>query len=145
MLDSLRRRDEDENRDLPPALPTRPTSKARLPKRLLPAKLDVEYVAPPDFTNIKKQDVKCITGTVCHFGRKKVTAAAAVGESPYTMAPVCEQRLAEDGGATLATPSISQETDWEDSICYFVKKVKYLLISIHPPSINRFTFSLRQS
>ncbi|CAH1428642.1 unnamed protein product [Lactuca virosa] len=122
MLDSLRRRDEDENRDLPPALPTRPTSKARLPKRLLPSKLDVEYVAPPDFTNIKKQDVKCITGSVCHFGRKKVTAAAAVGESPYTMAPVCEQRLAEDGGATLATPSISQETDWEDSICYFVKK-----------------------
>ena len=40
MLDSLRRRDEEEKppRDLPPALPARPTSKARLPsaRRSLP-------------------------------------------------------------------------------------------------------------
>ncbi|KAI3504463.1 hypothetical protein L1887_25944 [Cichorium endivia] len=122
MLDSLRRRDEGENQDLPPALPSRPTSKARLPKRLLPAKLDVEYVAPPDFTNIKKQDANCITDSVCNFGRKRVKGAATAGESPYTMAPVCEQRLTDDGGATLATPSMSQETEWEDSICYFVKK-----------------------
>ncbi|KAL4566850.1 hypothetical protein LXL04_030975 [Taraxacum kok-saghyz] len=118
MLDSLRRRDEEEDEDLPPALPKRPTSRARLPKRLLPVKLDVEYVPPPDFTNIKKQDIECVTSGICNFGLKRVTA----GESPYAMAPVCQQRLVDDGGATLATPTTSHETDWDDSICYFVKK-----------------------
>ncbi|KVH99137.1 IQ motif, EF-hand binding site-containing protein [Cynara cardunculus var. scolymus] len=123
MLDSLRRRDEAENqKDLPPALPSRPTSKARLPKRLLPAKFDMEYVAPPDTTTSKKQDVKCISEGGSNFGRKKVKEAAAGGESPYTMTPVIEQRLAENGGASLATPSTSPEAEWDDSIGYFVKK-----------------------
>lgn len=123
MLDSLRRRDESENqRDLPPALPSRPTSKARLPKRLLPAKFDMEIVASPDTTTSKKQEVKFISEGGCNFGRKKVKEAAAGGESPYTMAPVIEQRLAENGGASLATPSTSPEAEWDDSIGYFVKK-----------------------
>ncbi|KAJ9568038.1 hypothetical protein OSB04_004004 [Centaurea solstitialis] len=125
MLDSLRRRDEGENqRDLPPALPSRPTSKARLPKRLLPAKLDMEleYGASPDNGTTKKLDSKGSNVGGSSFGRKKVIGAAAGGESPYTMAGVIERRLAENGGTSVATTSTSQEAEWDDSIGYFVMK-----------------------
>ncbi|KAJ0751279.1 putative myosin ATPase [Helianthus annuus] len=110
MLDSLRRRDEAEHsRDLPPALPSRPTSKARLPKRLIQAKLAMEHAVSYDSNKNKKTEVKLVTGG---SGRSFVEAAA-----------VGEQRLSENGGATLAT---SPETEWNHIINHFVKNVKRL-------------------
>ncbi|KAK1435680.1 hypothetical protein QVD17_01446 [Tagetes erecta] len=93
MLDSLRRRDAGENsNDLPPALPSRPTSKARLPRRLIQAKIAMEHVSSRDSVNNKLQDVKCMSGD---FDRKKVNetsaaaaaaaAAVASGKSRSTM------------------------------------------------------------
>lgn len=121
MLDSLRRRDEGENqKDLPPALPSRPTSKARLPKRLIQAKLNMENVVSKVISNnnnIKKQDGNVgvrggggggVGGGGCNFGRRKV-------------ARVCEQRVMENGGTTLGK---CNGAEWDDSIGYFVKKVK---------------------
>ncbi|KAI3686257.1 hypothetical protein L1987_79931 [Smallanthus sonchifolius] len=116
MLDSLRRRDEGEHsKDLPPALPSRPTSKARLPKRLIQAKLAMQHVSR-DSANNRKQDVKCSTGGGCNLG--PVKEAAAAGEPPYPTPPVNGQRLSENNGATLATPV---ETDWNDTISYIIK------------------------
>ncbi|KAJ0570977.1 putative myosin ATPase [Helianthus annuus] len=110
MLDSLRRRDEAEHsRDLPPALPSRPTSKARLPKRLIQAKLAMEHAVSYDSNKNKnkKPEVKLVTGgSGRSFGEKK--EAAAVGD----------QRLSENGGATLAT---SPETEWNHIINHFAK------------------------
>ncbi|KAI7728978.1 hypothetical protein M8C21_025425 [Ambrosia artemisiifolia] len=109
MLDSLRRRDEGEHsKDLPPALPSRPTSKARLPKRLIQAKLAMEHAVSYDASRNKTHEVKCVTGgNGRKFGEKK-DAAAAAGE----------ERLMENGGATLAT---TPETEWNRIIDYFVK------------------------
>ncbi|XP_071692062.1 myosin-2-like isoform X2 [Rutidosis leptorrhynchoides] len=127
MLDSLRRRDEGETRkDLPPALPSRPTSKARLPKRLIQAKLAMEHVVSNDCNNDKKKDVKRVSTTTaaaggggggggCKFGWRKVKVPDAE-DSPYNMTTVCDRRLANNGGATLAT---SKETELNDSIGYF--------------------------
>ncbi|GJU67184.1 myosin-2 isoform X1 [Tanacetum coccineum] len=116
MLDSLRRRDEGENqKDLPPALPSRPTSKARLPKRLIQAKLNMENVVSKVISNnnnnMKKQDGNVGVrvgdgGGGCNFGRRKV-------------ARVCDQRVMENGGAMLGK---CNEAEWDDSIGYFVNK-----------------------
>ncbi|KAK9080637.1 hypothetical protein SSX86_000395 [Deinandra increscens subsp. villosa] len=118
MLDSLRQRDEGEGgehskpRDLPPALPSRPTSKARLPKRLIQAKLAMQHVVSHNSHNShnsanKKQE------------RGQEAAAAPAGKSLNSIG----QRLLENGGATLATPS---GTELNNSISYFVKNVKNL-------------------
>ncbi|KAF9611830.1 hypothetical protein IFM89_035815 [Coptis chinensis] len=52
MLNSIRRRDE-KPKDVPPALPTRPVSKARLPtsKRILPNNFKVDDSAPENIQN----------------------------------------------------------------------------------------------
>lgn len=112
MLDTLQRNEESKNpADLPPALPARPASKARLPKRPLPAMIGG---GSPEIADNRK-DGKENGG----FDRKKV----ASGESPYTMAALHEHRVAENGGAGLATPpSPSPETGWDNSIEYYIKK-----------------------
>ncbi|KAD4385990.1 hypothetical protein E3N88_26159 [Mikania micrantha] len=117
MLDSIRRRDEGEHpKDLPPALPSRPTSKARLPKRLIQAKLAMQHVVSHSSANNKKHDAEYNDGGGSNFGPKRVQEAA--GESPYPVIPVSGQRLLENGGATLAT---SSETEWIAIISYLVK------------------------
>lgn len=116
MLDSLQRKDENKKpTDLPPALPARPASKARLPKRPVPAMFGVSS----EVGNSRMQDVK---GNG-NFGRKKVLETAEFGESPYTMATVHGHRLAENGGAGLATSS-SQSLDarLDNSIDYYIRK-----------------------
>lgn len=103
MLESIRRRDETEqSKDLPPALPSRPTSKARLPKRLIQAKLAMQHVTRDSTRNRKR-----------NFDREKVKEAVAE-------AAAVERRLLVYGGAALAT---LPETGWDDVISYLVKNV----------------------
>lgn len=124
MLDSLQRKEDIKKpTDLPPALPARPASKARLPKRPVPAMFGAGDVASPEVGDSRRQDFKGIGGGDGSFGRKKVLETAECGESPYTMAAVHEHRLAEDGGAHLATPPPpSLHSGWDNSIDYFIKK-----------------------
>ncbi|KAM7492624.1 hypothetical protein LguiA_035545 [Lonicera macranthoides] len=133
MLDSLRRRDENEGKsnDLPPALPSRPTSKARRPsaKRSLPAKFEVGDSKPESSTNcVGKKEEVVKTIRVNSFGAKKAKQMDS-SESPYSMASgekEFERRLEETGSANLAhAPSSSprfRESEWNDNIGYFSKK-----------------------
>uniref|UniRef100_A0A5B7A9V3 Putative myosin-2 n=1 Tax=Davidia involucrata TaxID=16924 RepID=A0A5B7A9V3_DAVIN len=132
MLESLRRRDENEKpKDLPPALPARPTSKARLPsaRRALPKNFDVSNAIPAHTPNVisKKEDIKRSRGG--SFGSKK-TKGVPPGESPYVMASEeknYEQRLEEIGDVdSTAEPSVSEpkfrESEWDDNVGYFINK-----------------------
>ncbi|KAM7495492.1 hypothetical protein LguiB_030101 [Lonicera macranthoides] len=135
MLDSLRRRDENEGKsnDLPPALPSRPTSKARRPsaKRSLPAKFEVGDSKPESSTNcVGKKEEVVKTIRVNSFGAKKAKQMDS-SESPYSMASgekEFERRLEETGSANLAhAPSSSprfRESEWNDNIGYFSKKLQ---------------------
>lgn len=117
MLDSLRRRDDEEKpKDLPPALPARPTSKARLPpaRRSLPNSFKVDD---------KKGKGHKRKGS---FGSKKMKMDV---ESPYIVQS--EEKMIEqssqdpvstsdDSTASVAPPSRELE---DDNIAYFIKKV----------------------
>lgn len=119
MLDSLRRRDEEEKpKDLPPALPARPASKARLPpaRRSLPTNFKVgdEDDSPPDCLpsgndETKRKENDSGSERNC-FGSKKMRKNQNVAESPYASAP----------------PEIgiepTESSDRDDSIGYFMKK-----------------------
>lgn len=121
MLDSLRRRDENEKpKDLPPALPARPTSRARLPKRPLPKKFDI-CDAASEYSSVKESK----GGS---FGRKKVKEVQP-GESPYVKtseAREYEERAGENGDIAASLPNGSpprfKELEWDDNIGYFTKK-----------------------
>ncbi|GJW73808.1 hypothetical protein Tco_0133178 [Tanacetum coccineum] len=116
MLESLQR-NESKQTDLPPALPSRPGSKARLPKRPVPSMFG------------GAQEVKG-NGS---FGRKEVMETVACSESPYTMADVHECRLAENGGAGLATAPRSLDSGWDKSIEYYIKKSRMELYMLNRP------------
>ena len=107
MLDSLQR-NESKQTDIPPALPSRPGSKARLPKRPVPSLLG------------GVQEVQR-NGS---FVRKEVMETVVCSESPYNMGDVHECRLAENGGAGLATiaPRLL-DSGWDKSLEYYIKKV----------------------
>ena len=107
MLDSLQR-NESKQTDIPPALPSRPGSKARLPKRPVPSMLG------------GVQEVKR-NGS---FVRKEVMETVVCSESPYNMGDVHESRLAENGGAGLVTiaPRLL-DSGWDKSLEYYIKKV----------------------
>lgn len=148
MLDSLRRKDEIEKPDLPPALPARPTSKARLPsaRRSLPVHFKVVDEATPECSpNVpqEKEEVKRKSNASWgdndlgfrggSFGSKK-TKAELPSESPYASleeeVKKSEERVVETNGSesdlAAAAPSTSmtkfQESEWEDNIGYFIKK-----------------------
>lgn len=135
MLDSLRRRDEnDKPKDMPPALPSRPraTSRARLPsvKRPLPSGFEAD-TEDLNSNNIRMEDknAKGIKGN--SFGNKKAKEMEP-HESPYVKATEgkeCQQRLEKDNGSNVAGSAHSckprfRESDWDDNIGYFIKKVK---------------------
>lgn len=89
MLDSLRRRDEDEEKkkDSPPALPSRPASKARLPpaRRSLPNNFKVGGGAVENGFDVNvesKRKETCFEykGSDSSFGRKRMKKDV---ESPY--------------------------------------------------------------
>lgn len=126
MLDSLRRRDEEEKpKDLPPALPARPTSRGRLPpaRRSLPKSFKVDG---------KEMGHRRIGS----FGNKKLMLDL---ESPYVVisdensviseqsSPVSSIPVYDSSVASVAPPSPELE---DDNVSYFIKKVtkdfKYL-------------------
>lgn len=120
MLESLRRRDEEEKpKDLPPALPSRPPSRARLPpgRRSLPNNFKVDGE----------------NGLMGHrrkgsFGTKKVKLNV---ESPYEvqseeivseqLSP-CPVSTSDDASAGCEAPPPTGELE-DDNVVYFIKKV----------------------
>ncbi|XP_057465935.1 myosin-2-like isoform X2 [Actinidia eriantha] len=136
MLDSLRRRDEeDKPRDSPPALPSRPTSRARLrpARRSLPVNFEVDAAgtsaaSPVNSLNQSSKEKEGKGPRAGSFGGKKDKDLD--GESPYVMVAEekeCEQRSEETDRVNLAAePSGSlprfRESEWDDNIGYFIKK-----------------------
>lgn len=127
MLDSLRRRDdEDKPKDLPPALPSRPVSRARLlpARKSLPKNFELD-AAPATLVSqpSKKEEVK--GARIGSFGGKKDRDLP--GDSPYVEEEDCEMRMEETDPADIAAePSASlprfRESEWDDNIGYFIKK-----------------------
>ncbi|KAI4342485.1 hypothetical protein MLD38_027112 [Melastoma candidum] len=128
MLELLRRSDDyDKPKDLPPALPARPPSKARLPtaRRFLPASL-----ASDGSNNVAKEcgvgDVEKATedaqtkreteigSRINSFGSRKMMDENL--DSPY----VNEERHTNVGEGT--TSRSGGVAEWEDNIEYFIKK-----------------------
>lgn len=143
MLDSLRRRDEVEKpKDLPPALPARPTSRARLPsaRRSLPNNFRVSGdggggdggSAPPCEFNGKEEGKRKVSDLGFKrgsFGSKKMKKDQNV-ESPYAVESEESKNERTEGSdsdhgsaAPSASPRKIRELDWDDNIGYFIKKV----------------------
>ncbi|KAI3457512.1 hypothetical protein Pfo_014175 [Paulownia fortunei] len=145
MLDSLRRRDENEKpKDMPPALPARPkpTSRARLPsaKRPLPSSFEIgesETAQSSSNCSVKKEDSKGLRRN--SFGSKKVKEMEP-GESPYLMAASNKKghdpKSEEKDNAKLANsppgslPRFS-ESEWDDNVGYFIKKKLRVWCRLH--------------
>ncbi|KAL1823383.1 hypothetical protein ACET3Z_010161 [Daucus carota] len=117
MLDSLRQRDEEERpKDLPPALPARPTSKARRPsaKRPLPTKF--ENNSEDLSCGGKRQEVKhSRTGS---FGGKKLKEGDG-DESPYEVSPALVDKQSVASSSLLPR---FLNSDLNDNFGYFIKK-----------------------
>ncbi|EEF36593.1 myosin vIII, putative [Ricinus communis] len=133
MLDSIRRRDEamEKSKDLPPALPARPTSRARLPsaRKSLPTDFKVgangqleskvetvvEVDKRKDDTKRKEKELGHKTGS---FGSKKMRKDQnCVDSNPYA-----EEKNEAVRGPVIASMSKAEEPDWDDNIGYFIKK-----------------------
>lgn len=137
MLDSLRRKDEeDKPKDLPPALPSRPTSRGRLPpaRRSLPTNFKVDsdggtQECSPSVKEEAKRKEKDLGVKRNSFGSKKTKREQNV-ESPYVLPPE-ETKIELIGGldqaptvaASSALPSRAQDLDCDDNIAYFINKV----------------------
>lgn len=139
MLDSLRRRDEAEKpKDLPPALPARPSSRARLPsaRRSLPVNFSVGTATSQECTlsqeNTGREDAKRkekdFTPNRSSFGSKKIKKDQNL-DSPYTAVAEQEEQNHEvshsnDGisSQSVVPPKVC-ESEWGDNIDYFIKKV----------------------
>lgn len=130
MLDSLRRRDEcDIPKDLPPALPARPTSRARLPsaRRSLPTNFKVGDGGAPSECNGKEEGKRKETDLGLkggNFGSKKLKKDQNT-ESPYSVEAEGKNELTKslDSDRKSATPLKMRELDWDDNIDYFIRKV----------------------
>ncbi|KAL6196452.1 hypothetical protein ACLB2K_032067 [Fragaria x ananassa] len=118
MLDSLRRRDEAEKpKEVPPALPSRPTSKARLPsaRRSLPNNFSVEKLdkspewAPSPSVN-KRKERDSVGGKRCNFGVKRTEKDV---DSPY---------IASESVEELPSRQKVAKSDCDDNVGYFIKK-----------------------
>ncbi|XP_047182056.1 myosin-2-like isoform X1 [Vigna umbellata] len=118
MLESLRKRDEEERpKDLPPALPSRPQSRARLP----PARRSLPHNFKVDGDNDQKGHKR--KGS---FGSKKVKLRV---ESPYAV--ISEEKVSEQPSSPVPTandsstdceaPPQSEELE-DDNVAYFIKK-----------------------
>ncbi|XVF04085.1 hypothetical protein REPUB_Repub05bG0051200 [Reevesia pubescens] len=139
MLDSLRRRDEAEKpKDLPPALPSRPTSKARLPssRRSLPTNYKIDANGENGakcgenglvLSEVKgkeegKRKEKELGVKRNSFGSKKMRKNVNV-DSPYNLEDIegqnrnsAEKIEVKEGGKGKV------EWDENDNIGYFIKK-----------------------
>ncbi|XWS27952.1 hypothetical protein CRYUN_Cryun25bG0024500 [Craigia yunnanensis] len=141
MLDSLRRRDEAEKpKDLPPALPSRPTSKAaRLPsaRRSLPTNFIVDANGENGYglSEVKgkeegKRKEKELGVKRNSFGSKKMRKDVNV-DSPYNLEAVEGKKGEESEGEERVSDAKVEmkeggqgKVEWEenDSIGYFIKK-----------------------
>ncbi|XP_054815599.1 myosin-2 isoform X3 [Prosopis cineraria] len=139
MLESIRRRGEEEKpKDLPPALPARPTSRARLPSagRSLPNKFRIEgdqnaTTGSKNNSNAKaKEGTKKKEGDAGHkrkgsFASKKMKQDI---ESPYivTSEENMNQPSSEDAvsvyTASIETSGKIQELAGDDNVAYYIKK-----------------------
>lgn len=129
MLESLRRRDEEEKpKDLPPALPARPTSRGRLPpaRRSLPKSFKVDE---NEESKMKKEKGHRRKGS---FASKKMkmdlespyvakSEEKMVAEQTSSPSPVSTPADSSAAAADSVTPP-SQELE-DDNVAYFIKKV----------------------
>ncbi|CAN1239218.1 VIII-2 [Linum grandiflorum] len=123
MLESLRQRDEalEKAKDLPPALPSRPTSRARLPSARLSLPTDFKVGANGKLEGKvesilenkkvdeakRKKELDCRTGS---FGSRKMRKVLDSADSnPY----------AQEMTSTESMPKIN-EMECEDNIGYFI-------------------------
>ncbi|KGN59875.1 myosin-2 [Cucumis sativus] len=125
MLDSLRRRDEIERpKDLPPALPSRPTSKARIPpvKRALPVNFRVNDDGSSECSinvfNGKEDAIRKENG-LGNFAFRR-TNRDQDDESPYMVASKNDNR--DQVNVASALLSHIRSSNWEDNISYFLQK-----------------------
>ncbi|XP_038685898.1 myosin-2 [Tripterygium wilfordii] len=141
MLDSLRRRDEAEKpKDLPPALPARPTSRGRLPsaRRSLPTDFKVcgnddgkgggnggvtNEVKGKEEGKRKEKELGSKTGS---FGSKKMKKERNVDSSPYVVEegknPQLQGLEASNCMSEAGSTQKMKEPEWDDNIGYFIKK-----------------------
>ncbi|KAJ4976160.1 hypothetical protein NE237_001266 [Protea cynaroides] len=142
MLESLRRT-EERPKDIPPALPTRPTSRARLPtaRMSLPLNFKIgdsanEYLPNDSKEKEEKKKVRGLrrgdreSGSKrLSFGSKKMVVDRP-SESPYAKKPGDGENYREDtagpdsnhAAALSALPESPEELEFEDNISYFLKK-----------------------
>lgn len=133
MLDSLRRRDEIEKpKDLPPALPSRPTSKARIPpvRRALPVNFKVNDDGSSECSinvfNGREDAIRKENG-LGNFAFRRINRDQD-DESPYMVASENDNR--DQVNVASALLSHIQGSNWEDNISYFLQKVLLLLLTI---------------
>lgn len=148
MLESLRRQDECERpKDLPPALPARPTSRARLPsaRKSLPtdfkvgeengAKANLESDEKTSSLNGKedgkRKEKELGVKKNNSFGSKKLRREQKAVDSPYEGGVVLDERKVDEvlevNKMKLAK---SGEVEWEDNLVYFINKVTIFLAVI---------------
>uniref|UniRef100_A0A9I9DGT7 Myosin-2-like n=1 Tax=Cucumis melo TaxID=3656 RepID=A0A9I9DGT7_CUCME len=125
MLDSLRRRDEIEKpKDLPPALPSRPTSKARIPpvRRALPVNFKVNDDGSSECSinvfNGREDAIRKENG-LGNFAFRRINRDQD-DESPYMVASENDNR--DQVNVASALLSHIQGSNWEDNISYFLQK-----------------------
>ncbi|CAA7049152.1 unnamed protein product [Microthlaspi erraticum] len=142
MLESLRQKDDSDHRprDMPPALPSRPNSRARLPsaRRSLPAKFNVSSVMEDQNGSVTSSQPAAETGSErkeegkrkekdlgvkrSSFGSKKMRTGLK-SESPYEAEKKEEENVKIS--AAKVTPVKNAEEhkpEWNDNVEYFIKK-----------------------
>ncbi|KAH9650949.1 Myosin-2 [Citrus sinensis] len=140
MLESLRRRDECERpKDLPPALPARPTSRARLPsaRKSLPTdfkvgeengvKASMESAEKRSSLNGKedgkRKEKEWGAKRNNSFGSKKLRKEQTVVDLPYDGGVMLdEEKVNEVLEVNEMKSAKSGEVEWEDNLGYFIKK-----------------------
>lgn len=127
MLESLQKREEETEKpkDLPPALPARPTSRARRPSTRKPMDFivvpedaevnDFPVTTPREDVKRKETELGCKPGS---FGSKKFRKDLNV-DSPYAEKDFMDRT----SPSKLSSQPNFMEVDWEDNIGYFISQV----------------------
>ncbi|KAJ8443459.1 hypothetical protein Cgig2_026246 [Carnegiea gigantea] len=122
MLESLLRR-EEQPKDVPPALPSRPMSRARLPssRRSLPVRFQLDMsnaVGTSGAGSISNKER--VTNNRENQGLSSVGSAKRMKSdvSPYGLMEV--ER--ESGGGVRITSTSTASAPWEDNVDYFIRK-----------------------
>ncbi|XP_057766552.1 myosin-2-like [Salvia miltiorrhiza] len=122
MLDSLGRRNSQKPKDMPPALPARPTSRTRLPsnrRAALPEIVEAVMELSLSTRNANKEDSK---GSRWKSVGAKTVNQMKQGESPNLTAASDESK-SEEKLANLPLGSSSfRESEWNENMEYFIKQ-----------------------